>query len=150
VVLNLGASPARARLDLSRVPPSLLGTAPADLLTGQLLPPLSARYEVAVGPTGVAVLGGLPLDTWASLGRKNCYTGRGATYSPASSGELPLAGCLFECLQDAQCSAVTVEWLPIGAHATRVECFKRGGVTIAQCDDGADTFSTFAMQPKSE
>jgi len=81
----------------------------------------------------------------------NCYRGAGATYAPESSGIMSLEQCFAECDKDGMCDAITVDpdrgW-GSAAGELRVDCFKRGGVTVGQCSKGG-RYSTFsATAPK--
>lgn len=147
-VFNLQGSPTMAHVDLSALPSGMMGTAPHDLIRRDSAPPLTAQYAVALDAYGVALMELANLSQWKSLGALNCYGGRGAAYAPSSSGNMPLAACMLECLQDAHCTAITVGWLPVGSHATHVSCYKRGGVKMSQCAAGGSEYSTLAVSSR--
>lgn len=105
-----------------------------------------------------------PLPSWSSLAFPtsrylNCYAGKGSdeynTGDPykwhvgnSSYESMPLGACFLSCLEDAQCSSVTVQWLDDGKN---VKCFGRGAVVAQACVDykksceagGEDCYSTF-------
>ena len=125
------------------------------------LPPLSARYPVAVAGLGYTVLAGIALPKWAAQGYLVNCTSTYAPPVPADAGTMPLAQCLVACLRDAKCDAVTVEWVqkqvwPPPAslagswHSDQVRCSLRGGVDLATCaKDPAEAHSTITVQKKT-
>ncbi len=81
---------------------------------------------------------------YTNQGRINCYGSKhGASYSPDSSGTMDLASCFLACNNDKSCEAVTMKWVAAGD----VECFKRGGLTLKDCEptppDADDIYSTY-------
>ena len=51
--------------------------------------------------------------------------------------------CFLACNDDTKCEAVTMKWVDAGD----VECFKRGGLTLKDCEptppDADDIYSTY-------
>ena len=159
--MNLGAARDTVQLDLSGLPPQLLGQQPRDLLCtggggGCPQPPvLTNQTALAVGGYGVAALTGLQLPRWQPQGYLyNCS----ATYvGPPSTAPVPLAACLVACLRDAKCDAIAVEWVQkhswprpasMAWYGNLVQCNLRGGVDLSSCDkDGAalPSHSTITM-----
>ena len=158
--MNLGAARATVPLDLSGLPPQLLGQRPRNLLCvgggGCSAPPaLANQTSLAVGGYGVSGLTGLKLPRWQPQGYLyNCS----ATYvAPPPTAPTPLADCLVACLSDAKCDAVTVDWVQkhswprpasMAWYGNLVQCNLRGGIDLSSCakDDAAlPSHSTITM-----
>ena len=159
VGLNLGAHSSTVELDLSGLPPQLIGQKPTNLLQhGQDPPALTNHTPIDVGGHGYAVLVGLRLPRWAPQGYLfNCS----ASYAPpALDGVMPLQECLIACLHDVKCDAVSVDWVQKYAwpkpaqmpwYGNQVVCRLRGGVDLPSCaKDGAalPSHSTIALAAK--
>jgi hypothetical protein len=148
IAINLGAAGGSVQLDLSGLPPQLLGQRPRDLLCAgppgpacPQPPALASRTSLAVSGYGVSALTGLRLPRWEPQGYLyNCS----ATYAPPPlAGEMPLAGCLIACLRDAKCDAVTVDWVQkhvwprpasMAWYGNHVQCHLRGGLDLTRCE----------------
>lgn len=110
VALNLGKR-GTVELDLSGIPPQLLGQRPINLLCDGCPqePALANHTSIELGDYSYTALVGLQLPRWEPQGYLyNCS----ATYAPpAAAAEMPLTKCLITCLHDAKCNAVEVEWV---------------------------------------
>jgi hypothetical protein len=144
IAVNLGAARDTVQLDLSGLPPQLLGQRPRNLLCtggGCPQPPaLANQTSLVVSGYGVSAFTGLQLPRWQPEGYLyNCS----ATYvGPASTAPIPLVACLVACLRDAKCDAITVEWVQkhswprpasMAWYGNVVQCNLRGGVDLSSC-----------------
>lgn len=142
VAFNLRSHHANITLDLSALPPQLVGQRPIDLRCPEGCPQQaslsSSHLSVDVGASGYVALVGLQLPRWESRGHYfNCST----TYR-VHTGTRPLTSCLIACLRDSHCQGVTVGWVEKHAwpsdhglawFGSQVQCQFVGGVDLTQC-----------------
>ena len=122
VAVNLAAAPGTVQLDLTALPPQLLGQRPRNLLCNDggsgggggggcdpQPPALTKKTSLAVGGYSVTAYAGLQLPRWQPQGYLyNCS----AKYAgPPSMAPIPLTWCFVACLNDSKCDAISVEWV---------------------------------------
>lgn len=160
VAMNLGAAQSTVHLDLTELPPQLLGQRPHNLLCpgGGCPPPpaLAKQTSLAVTRYGVAGLAGLQLPRWHPQGYLyNCS----ATYvGPPPTAPVPLAACLVACLRDAKCDAISVEWVQrhtwpkpasMAWYGNEVQCSLRGGIELSSCTKDHQALPTHSTITKA-
>ena len=104
-------------VDLSSLPAAWLGgkVVPHDLLDahGTAGPPLAPSWSVAMAAGEVKAFGGFTLASFAPrAGKKGSCTPPGHGYSRLAAGST-LQACFLECLGDAQCDNVLVDYVDI-------------------------------------
>lgn len=145
MVFNPGAAQS-VTVDLSSLPPAMLTgqTVPHDLLAadGATGPPLSGEWTVAMKEGEVKAFGGFRLASFAPrVGKKgNCKPDDG--YDRPAAGET-LQACFLECLRDAKCGHVHVEYVEIVwmEKPPPLRCTLLGAVSdpSSSCESGTGT-----------
>ena len=153
VVLNLNGIRGTVELELSGLPPQLLGQQVSSMLCKECPQrALTSRTLVEVEGYSYDALVGLQLPQWEPQGYlTNCS----AAYNPPPIGAMPLNECLIACLHDAKCDAVTVDWIQQHAwprpsqmkwYGNQVGCHILGGVDLTKCtEDVEQAHSTITM-----
>lgn len=139
-------------IDLSALPPSVMGVAPAELLPPvgaspppPPAPPLAKAWRVHMGAGEVRAFGGFGLGVFAPRAGKRAGCVADDGYRRAAAGDT-LQKCFLECRNDAKCANVFVDYteVPWFLPAPPLNCTLLGAIAdpAVACQVGNGTLVT--------